>query len=337
MPTEPDNTSSRARKPLSLALLLLLFAAATYPSRAQDVPADEAWQHYKQALSQSSLQWLESLPYEIHLDYELYDLSGKAASTGTATEVWGDVPSPKLTIQSATLTYSEAQGDMPSQPIRERYLVLQVLKSIERPFPKALTESQVQEVPVAMEGTTDTCKRFDSKLEPPSSTIYCFDADGRLREIYGEHFVLHRSDFRRSLGRDIPMETTLEYIGRIALIARVTELDNLHPQAVSDSLKGKTPQTAVPGTVVAGYSTSRKQPKYPKLARAAHIAGSVVLSAIITKEGSIRDLTVIASPDDMFSKAAVDAVSTWTYKPYVLDGKPTEVDTTITVNFALNR
>jgi protein TonB len=58
----------------------------------------------------------------------------------------------------------------------------------------------------------------------------------------------------------------------------------------------------------------------------------VVLHAIIDKNGNIKNLQAISGPE-MLRSAAIDAVQRWRYKPYLLNGEPTEVDTTITVNF----
>jgi len=57
-----------------------------------------------------------------------------------------------------------------------------------------------------------------------------------------------------------------------------------------------------------------------------------VLHAIISKTGTITNLQVISGPE-MLRASAVDAVKTWRYKPYILNGEPTEVDTTVSVNF----
>ena len=73
-------------------------------------------------------------------------------------------------------------------------------------------------------------------------------------------------------------------------------------------------------------------PTYPPIARAAHVSGTVVLHAIISKTGTIKNLQVISGPE-MLRASAVDAVRTWRYKPYILNGEPTEVDTTVSVNF----
>jgi protein TonB len=83
-----------------------------------------------------------------------------------------------------------------------------------------------------------------------------------------------------------------------------------------------------------GSLIRRVEPAYPQLAKNARIQGPVVLAAVISKAGTIEDLRVI-SGHPMLVKAAIDAVSQWRYRPYILNGDAVEVDTQITVNFTL--
>jgi protein TonB len=66
----------------------------------------------------------------------------------------------------------------------------------------------------------------------------------------------------------------------------------------------------------------------------AKIQGPVVLQAQIDKEGWVVNLRV-SSGHPMLVQSALDAVRTWRYKPYVVNGEPVEVETTVTVNFKL--
>jgi protein TonB len=84
--------------------------------------------------------------------------------------------------------------------------------------------------------------------------------------------------------------------------------------------------------VMAGQILVKTQPVYPPIAKAAHVSGSVVLHAIISKTGAVEQLSVVSGPE-MLRANAISAVQQWKYKPYLLNGEPTEVDTTITVNF----
>jgi TonB family protein len=77
------------------------------------------------------------------------------------------------------------------------------------------------------------------------------------------------------------------------------------------------------------------RPSYPPLARQARIQGTVVLKAVIGKDGLVETLTV-GSGHPMLVPAALDAVKHWKYKPYLLNGKAVEVDTEIWVDFSLS-
>jgi len=77
------------------------------------------------------------------------------------------------------------------------------------------------------------------------------------------------------------------------------------------------------------------QPIYPPLARQARIQGSVELRAIISKAGAIENLVVVRG-HPMLAPAAIEAVRQWRYRPYLLNSKPIEVETDITVNFLLS-
>jgi periplasmic protein TonB len=76
------------------------------------------------------------------------------------------------------------------------------------------------------------------------------------------------------------------------------------------------------------------RPVYPAIAKAGHVEGTVVVEAIISRAGTIESLHVISGPM-MLQSAAIDAIRAARYRPYRLNGEPTEVQTTITVNFRM--
>jgi len=86
--------------------------------------------------------------------------------------------------------------------------------------------------------------------------------------------------------------------------------------------------------VSVGRLTNMVEPVYPPLARNARVQGQVVLTAIISKDGTIQDVRVLGG-HPLLVQAALDAVRQWRYKPYLLNGEPVEVETTVTVNFTL--
>ena len=82
------------------------------------------------------------------------------------------------------------------------------------------------------------------------------------------------------------------------------------------------------------YTSTPIQPVYPVIARTAGVQGTVVLEATISTAGRIESLQVVSGPP-MLRGAARDAVEVARYRPYKLNGQPTEVQTTITVVFRL--
>ena len=92
---------------------------------------------------------------------------------------------------------------------------------------------------------------------------------------------------------------------------------------------------SVSRAVIAGLKISGENPTYPPEARKRKIQGTVLLDATISKEGVIENLRVVKTPDPSLAESAMKAVSTWRYRPYLLNGEPVEVETTVNVTYNL--
>jgi protein TonB len=90
----------------------------------------------------------------------------------------------------------------------------------------------------------------------------------------------------------------------------------------------------VSSMVVEGLLVHKTIPVYPPIGVETRTQGTVVLQATISKAGTIENLRVAGGPP-VLQQAALDAVKTWRYRPYLLDGQPVEVETTINVIFSL--
>ena len=73
-------------------------------------------------------------------------------------------------------------------------------------------------------------------------------------------------------------------------------------------------------------------PIYPPMAKAQHVSGNVQIDALIDASGNVAELKIISGPG-MLHRAALDAVKQWKYKPAMLDGQPTSMHLTVTVQF----
>ena len=98
-------------------------------------------------------------------------------------------------------------------------------------------------------------------------------------------------------------------------------------------VKAEAPKKVnISGGVAAGMLLQKTIPLYPPIAKAARVSGTVLLQATISKAGRIENLRVISGPA-MLQQAAMDAVKSWRYRPYMLNGEPVETETTINVVF----
>jgi protein TonB len=104
---------------------------------------------------------------------------------------------------------------------------------------------------------------------------------------------------------------------------------------MSASVNANVPRkVSISADVMGDMLIANTTPVYPPIAKAARISGTVVLQATISNTGSVENLRVISGPA-MLQQASLDAVKTWRYRPYLINGEPVEVETTVNVIFTL--
>lgn len=173
---------------------------------------------------------------------------------------------------------------------------------------------------------------------------YCFDPGSPILRITydlaGQDTIRNRLGNFRSI--HVPIDLQYSFSGKPYVEAHLDQLQGqAAPYAATLSHDGLDlipgPPKPMPGALVAGSILKKDNPLYPQLAKMNHVQGSVLLHAIIGADGRISKLDVIGSPDRSLSESALFAVRNWTYKPYLLNGVPTSVETEITVDYAISR
>ncbi len=125
-----------------------------------------------------------------------------------------------------------------------------------------------------------------------------------------------------------------------AVVGTISAVHAVAPEAIPASEEIAATQSSQPlrvrisQGVTQGMLLKRVQPIYPEIARANRLEGTVVLKAVIDANGDIAELEAIQGPIE-FVVSAVNGVRQWKYRPYVIQGKPVEVATQITVNYTL--
>lgn len=173
---------------------------------------------------------------------------------------------------------------------------------------------------------------------------YCLDASDEkivASFSFGSWFV-NVTQAGRFMEHNVATEFSFREKEVTVATAKVTAMGTFEP----------TPETFVPeeelqkaggggvarigSAVIAGQRLTWVPPVYPDSAKAARLSGTVTLRALIGTDGRVHQLHVMSTPDPDLAIASIASVMKWTYRPYLLNGEPTDVDTTIIVNFNLN-
>lgn len=171
-----------------------------------------------------------------------------------------------------------------------------------------------------------------------SAARVCIDAQDLIREVVslGGQTVRNRD---ASFGdTHVAMDVTNADNGVRTVAAQITELTSFTASGSTVKLEPlhtpeAQPRIRISGGVIAGNRTGGATPVYPPAAKQDHVTGTVVLAVEVSKTGQVTLVTPVSGPDERLVQAAADAVSTWTYRPYLLNGVPVNVTTTVTVHF----
>ncbi|MGA8073653.1 MAG: energy transducer TonB [Candidatus Acidiferrales bacterium] len=147
-------------------------------------------------------------------------------------------------------------------------------------------------------------------------------------------------DMERAIWAFAYADGSFRYIGNTRLGFGKRLKDIVHPGPV---VQGQAkPEDSGPHRVQVGASVQQSKmthqvpPIYPDVAKANHVQGTVILHAIIGKDGEVQQIQVKQGPC-MLDEAAIRAVRQWRYSPTTINGSPVEIDTTISVIFTLSR
>jgi peptidyl-prolyl cis-trans isomerase A (cyclophilin A) len=225
-------------------------------------------------------------------------------------------------------------------------------------FHRVIPEFMIQGGDPLADGTGDPGYSFDDELDPDLS----FDRPGRLAmansgpNTNGSQFFITEDaqpsldmhytlfgqcddasvDVVKTIAR-VPRDSndkplTPVYLNKVTIVPEGAPMPPL-PGAVAP--QGSQPRAVnISAGVAADMLESHTVPIYPPDAKKAGVSGTVVLQAVIGADGLVKNVTVVSGPQAL-QQAATDAVKTWVYRPYRLNGQPVEVKTTVNVIFTL--
>ena len=294
-------------------------------------------------------------PWHLKASFKLFDPQGKTTDDGTIEEFWAGHHKIRITYTGRNFTqttyWTEAGMLQSGSSELPSYLIPELLAALVEPIPNAeFLKTQDFEVKERDLGSAKLlCVR--AKVKPPAivdnfqktqGPTYCLNADKPVLRIAASGIVI-----RQSVRNKI-----VTFQGRyISQDLRIVQDDKTVASLQGETLEAiKTPDDSVfapPADAVAlpsaitvlsgvanGMLVTSVSPHFPIAAKQSHTQGTVVLQALIGKDGKISDLKVASGPT-MLQQAALDAVKQWVYWPFFMDGEAVEVSTKINVIFNL--
>jgi TonB family protein len=294
------------------------------------------------------------------VSYQLYDENGKPSDQGTYEYWWAspDTYRSSWTRPGLSQTDWHVNGQHShageGQPLSffERRLQSDFLSPL--PKPQSLDPEKVRfdkeeqkfgslKLPCVMVIPRMPLHAHTEQVPLGQFPTYCFSPDSpilRAYYAYGATSVIYNRVVMVQ-GVYLPKEIRVQDGARLLLTASVNALEKTSASAAAFTpakdaqLVSDRPRIEISSGVAQGQLLKQVRPFYPQQAKSDHVSGKVVLDAVIGTDGRVHDLSVVEGPSAALIAAAMWAVSQWEYKPYLLNGNPVEVNTTINVIFNL--
>lgn len=316
-------------------------------TKATGVPSDPKALMFL-ASESNGLTGADLKPWHLKATFQLFDESGNTSDTGTYEEFWIGPKKFKRSFTGnawARADYGTENGvlrtgvapDVPS-------LVVDLRREFVEPLPgqKIIDYGSFTPKQIDADGAQLCCLRMTSQTFDPG-LIFCLASDEPVLRITNharESVQILHNRILKFQNHFIAGDLRFVKAGKTVLTAHVESLELLNPR---DEGEVTPPQDAKPvpkpisisAEVAKGLLSQSPAPIYPPFAASKGISGTVVLEALISEAGHIRQLRVVSGPREL-QQAALDAARTWVYRPYLLNGEPVEVNTTINVVFTLH-
>jgi TonB family protein len=331
-----------ARAVKGFLLICLSMSAAL---RCLTAYAQKPAERLQKIIEDNTLEREGKKPFHLKIAFQLYDLDGKPSEKGTVEEWWVSKTERRVDINAPSVKeFSASTGDAPESYFRELSLIEELLRAEATPLPNYtdLKTFNVSEVKRTEDRVPLRCILVDSQKANSISVQmphYCFDSSNdalRLRiDAFGD--TVSRNLIGSFHDTNVALDLQIAFGDRLAMTGHVLALSTFDPATTTVQFPAQEGSAVkaedYPELMAAGKRVTTVQPQYPPIAEALRREGIVVLRVRITKDGSVKVLSPISRPNSMFTSPTEDAVSQWKYSPFILDGKPVEVDTTIYVDF----
>jgi TonB family protein len=334
-----------------IAVLALTLFSPTLTARADDTLGLQDRLHA--AEKDTSLTSDDVQPFYLKMSVQLFDAKGAPSEQGAVEVYWEGTQTEKIVYSFPSYTAIEVHANgsryRTSGVANPPQMIPVLLQQVFHPLAGDADSLAPQSQQINLSKLPLDCIVTPGRSSLPVSfaPMYCFAPDNSLRVVrHGAQVVLRNSVTafqQRHVSFDVSATTGGVQVAEgkvVALEPRTfpkSEFSKeglpLFAEGVPSEDYGDPAPVRVSGQVIQGFLLRHVDSVYPASAKTAHVQGTVILRAQIGTDGHIQYLEVFSTPDTELSAAAMDAVRQWTYRPYMLNGSPVAVDTTINVNF----
>jgi TonB family protein len=338
---------------LTLVASILLFpvpVAATPPAVPPDITTpDDPRKRIELAEKVNGLRGLDT-PWHLKATYEVFTTDGTTGDAGTYEEWRVNEKQYRVALHGPSLSVEEygtprgvfrvGQGDWPREPLSA------IISMIAGPtFPPISEDTVFENYQQSFGAKAVPCTAFKKrnwKINAKDSPSFCFSpANAVLLHASSSHgssqtvFEHIRSLRGHYLGYD--MKRYLD--GKVWLKIHVETLEGLSRAGLSALTVPAGALPVIPRLQLTEQAPdrliSKVDPDYPLNSRLDRLQGTVVLNALIDKDGHVAWVRALAGPVRL-QQPSLDAVRQWVYKPYMVDGRPVEIETEINLLFDLS-
>jgi TonB family protein len=298
-------------------------------------------------------------PFHLKAHFETFDYLGKPDGSGTVEIFWDGSSRFRHEVTYRDHTRTEVHTEKGTFVADDGFLSSlsqnQLILGFFYPLPssRGVERSDLVYKSLQLPGISMDCVILTPKLAAgipvnfqEIQRVYCFNKDSHVLRLaqLPQNMTLVYNNVTIFHGKSVPQALKLTQ-GSITRGQMHIDVSDWRPtdDATFLASKGSEEITSTgrgrwSGGVTAGSAIkTHTAPIYPPQGMQSRMQGSVVLYALISRKGDISDLEIVSSPDPSLTAAAMDSVRKWKYEPPLLNGKPVETETTITVNFNLGR
>ena len=337
---------------LNWRLLAGLLVATVSSCTIGQVPSNNIVERLHQAEIENSIDGPDMKPWHLKMSFQTFAGKGITKDQG-AIEEWWAPGKHRITITSGEYTGTELQNEqgrflttgVGSIPYRLEALLNGAVHPLPTPASVGATKPELMKETIAKVPMDCLMLTEEVGLKMQAAPIgmfptYCmFRGTNQLIFSFSpgsETVVLNRMG--KFAGHAVAVELTLQNDDIVvakahvdALSSSASDIGDFTTTTGLDDANAPAPN--VDQKTMEGYLVTRPNPIYPESAKRAHVSGAVILRAVIGRDGRIRRLRVQSAPDAALAMAALQAVRQWVFKPYLLNGVPTEAVSVVTVNF----